>query len=83
MQNGLKVHSIIPLKNCSSDIVIFETGCHEIPQLIILGYFLVFNNLESYRNLLNSLNSDEEIRDVLNLCLNIDLEHMYYKSSYS
>ena len=39
--------------------------------------------LEYSRNLLNSWNSDDEIRDVLNLCLNIDLEHMYYKSSYS
>ena len=29
------------------------------------------------------LNGDVGIRDVLNLCLNIDLKHMYYKSSYS
>ena len=55
----------------------------KVSQLLILGCLRVLDILEYSRNLLNSLNSDDEIRDVLNLCLNIDLEHMYYKSSYS
>ena len=55
----------------------------KVSQLLILDCLRVLDILEYSRNLLNSWNSDDEIRDVLNLCLNIDLEHMYYKSSYS
>ena len=55
----------------------------KVSQLLILGWFWVLDNLEYSRNILKSWNSDDEIRDVLNLCLNIDLKHMYYKSSYS
>ena len=81
----MRVQGLISFKNCQFAVspVFMSPDDQKVSQLLILGWFWVLDNLEYSRNILKSWNSDDEIRDVLNLCLNIDLKHMYYKSSYS